>query len=152
MKIQTTDLDGPALNWAVSVCEGYTLTTDSISLLLEKDNKLIRLCTAVGVQGPAGAHDYAPRENWAHGGPIFDREIFSHSKDDLSETRFVWHKDGKARARGPNLLTAAMRCYVLHKKGPVIDVPLPVMMAWKPELVKAVPDQAADAPAARKLR
>jgi len=51
MKIKTTDLIGPALDWAVAQCEG------------------------------AVNYVYLPSTDWSQGGPIIDREITTLERD-----------------------------------------------------------------------
>ena len=99
MKIKTQNLTQSALNWAVGTAEGAAM------------------------DGYYGLSDYPYVDDWSLSGPLVDREIFSFSKDELSETRYAWHKDGKSRAYGPTLLIACLRCIVASRLGDEVDVP-----------------------------
>lgn len=131
MKIKTSELIGPALDWAVA------------KLLEEGDRKitLIRL-TSIGwvvereveFDSAPNFERFFPSRSWAQGGPIVDREIgnlWKHNKLNPADAdvctaaayhkapdgTFVYHEDG------PTLLIAAMRCYVASKMGDEVDVP-----------------------------
>ena len=113
MKMNTIDLRGAALDWAVAKCEGIEVEyiDDSITRCL-----LIK---------PLGSGRYSPSTYWAQGGPIIERE-----KIRLDTT---WnYEDGHWAARidsvggwweGDTPLIAAMRCYVASKLGDEVDVP-----------------------------
>jgi hypothetical protein len=104
MKIKTSELQGPALDWAVAACEGYA---------------------GIALQERTNTDWYSPSTNWAQGGPIIERE-----KIRLDTT---WNcEDGYWSARmdtvggwwlGDTPLIAAMRCYVASKLGDNIDIP-----------------------------
>lgn len=110
MKIKTSELAGPALDWAVAKCEGVEIVQD---------------------QGGYSFDHYYPSIDWAQGGPIIDREIhaFDHmqSKQGLGVTAIIKRKDmrngGWNHGYGPTPLIAAMRCYVDMKLGDEIDIP-----------------------------
>jgi hypothetical protein len=103
MKIKTSELTGAALDWAVAVCEHN-----------------------VGWEPEGEDRDYYSTD-WAHGGPIIERE-----KIGTAYARGCWaaHPD---RADYPNCdtpyffgqtpLIAAMCCYVASKLGDTIDIP-----------------------------
>ena len=111
--MKTSELTGAALDWAVAKCwygEDYDM---SIPLF---DDGLI----------------FAPSTNWAHGGPIIEREKLSFCYNDFGSVPdngkdyigFIW--DGRQHvdlAFGPTPLIAAMRCYVARKLGDTIDIP-----------------------------
>lgn len=118
MQVNTEDLEGDALNWAVRFAE------------LGREPK-----------------DYVPaRDNfstcWNKGGPIIDREDMTVGRcwnGGRPETGKAACKaqipfvNGKANydawAYGPTKLVAAMRCHVVNRLGPVIEVPDGLMMA-----------------------
>lgn len=129
MKIKTSELTGPALDWAVGVSEG----------------KLSDLTVFGGSRTvwygrvTSGYVQYWPSESWAQGGPIVEREDISfrkyHRPDSPahgtyyarvcrdSGTMIGWHKTTGAQQTGPTPLIAAMRCYVASKLGDEVDVP-----------------------------
>lgn len=114
MKIKTSELIGPALDWAVAKCEGMT---DSEERFWVPD--YISGQTAVLLR------DYTPSKRWVQGGLIIERE-----KIDIWPFENEVHEDSwGARmlniciSSGPTPLIAAMRCYVASKLGDEVDVP-----------------------------
>ena len=120
MKIKTSELTGPALNWAVAKCEG---DEDYLS-----------------VWKKTGARYWTPDTNWAQGGPIIEREkiTLNHGTGIREGFRWIatWWADNSGMAKkpaqrwthnrhasGPTRLIAAMRCYVASKLGDEVDVP-----------------------------
>ena len=113
MKIKTNELTGAALDWAVAKCwygEDYDM---SIPLF---DDGLI----------------FAPSTNWAHGGPIIEREKMTIEYGyGLKSDQYLVStcKSGypymfkRHNGDGPTPLIAAMRCYVASKLGDTVEVP-----------------------------
>ena len=108
--MKTSELTGAALDWAVAKCwygEDYDM---SIPLF---DDGLI----------------FAPSTNWAHGGPIIEREWLDITPwPNQSDEDMRWHCQQHDTANdcaqyGPTPLIAAMRCYVASKLGDNIDIP-----------------------------
>ena len=100
MKTKTSDLIGPALDWAVAKCEGYEYMQTRVMLGLD-----------------------SPSTDWYHGGPIIEREKIGCWCDDRTG---VWgaNKQGIPYQQfGPTPLLAAMRCYVASKLGDEVEVP-----------------------------
>jgi hypothetical protein len=99
MKIKTSELSGPALDWAVAQAEGLIY------------------------HGSAWSNYFT---NWAQGGPIIEREIDSVFRV-RSPGEVVWEAtaqgDSECSGVGPTLLIAAMRCFVASKLGDEVDVP-----------------------------
>lgn len=109
MKIKTSELIGPALDWAVTECEQFVEDV------------------------------FEPSENWADGGPIVEREKIgvwwaTHVVDDEgNEYGNHWYAEPGMTDEnadkpytcmtGPTPLIAAMRCYVASKLGNEVDVP-----------------------------
>lgn len=115
MKIKTSELTGPALDWAVASIDKAGISsfdTDKGTLLNTAGNQ------------------YSPSTSWAQGGPIIERcqlEISHDYNDDwvaayshpyLSDPVKAYFKQ-----HGPTPLIAAMRCYVASKLGEEVDVP-----------------------------
>jgi len=117
MKVKTSELQGAALDRAVAKCEGFCPFSDGISWIIED----------------AGAYKKLPEypTDWAHGGPILEREDISVAKvgrsldDAMAPHPDCWcaHIDGVFAVYGPTPLVAAMRCYVASKLGAEVDVP-----------------------------
>lgn len=106
--MKTSELTGPALDWAVAKCEG-------------------REVKAWAVHRRLGRCDYST--NWAQGGPIIERErvtlmycegeyIAGTNPECFDNQVFMYHKH-----YGPTPLIAAMRCYVASRLGEEVDVP-----------------------------
>jgi hypothetical protein len=126
MKINVSIAEGLVLDGLVAMCQGYKFSSDGISKLVEKDNKLTILGHSTTGQGIKCG--YSPSTDWAQGGPIIEREKIELRLfvDDGS----VWyaHLGAKpfpsdAQATGPTPLIAAMRCYVSSKMGEEVEVP-----------------------------
>ena len=130
MKLKTSDLTGPALDWAVAKCEqkplvfrGRKWPTDGAATV---EYAPWAVHPVVNGSGPFVASlcnsTYSPSTDWAQGGPIIEREGLSTAKDG----------DGRWRAGeylktlhhyGPTPLIAAMRCYVASRLGDEVDIP-----------------------------
>ena len=143
MKIKTSQLIGPALDWVVAKCEALCLGSDPFGL------KPI-------IAAPVFVKNYKPSTDWEQGGPIIerekidlefmdnfeawcgsvlreygqDRESYSDDQDRESYTAeqesFVGY--------GPTPLIAAMRCYCCAKLGDEIDIPQELQPCQQPNL------------------
>jgi len=106
MKIETSELQGAALDWAVAKCE----VTEPIEefdyfFLKNHDNGFCYYST-----------------NWALGGPIIEREGLCLSYDSFVKRWFCCTKTlDSYHAETP--LIAAMRCYVASKLGDEVEIP-----------------------------
>jgi len=115
--MKTSELIGPALDWAVAKCEGaYAPAVDTDIDGAKRVN--------YGGMYPEWSTD------WAHGGPIIEREEIELTFDRASETDTLWRAEmfdmegvSTAHEYGPTPLIAAMRCYVASKLGDEVDVP-----------------------------
>lgn len=123
-KIKTQDLTGAALDWAVAKCEGvrtvlarYEHTMTGVCVL---DAELVEM----GTDGP---QELRYSRDWAHGGPIIEREalnIMGYDSDKLWEARrYAFDGTLLHNEYGPTPLIAAMRCYVDSNLGDEVDVP-----------------------------
>ena len=112
MKIRTSELTGPTLDWAVAMAEGENAET-------------FRLYYA------NSGYDQLPPEfhystEWEQGGPIIEREgllvrpSFTDERDKW--TSILWEPKAVFES-GPTPLIAAMRCYVASKLGYEVDIP-----------------------------
>lgn len=104
--MKTSDLIGPALDWAVAKAWQSVYS----------DNHLIK-----------HARGFYPSTDWAHGGPIIEREWLDvtpwpNESDEGLRWQCAQHDTGNV-AFGPTPLIAAMRCYVASKLGDEITLP-----------------------------
>jgi hypothetical protein len=106
--MNTNELTGAALDWAVAKCEGNYLAGYEVCW---RNNRAAKYST-----------------NWAQAGPIIEREGLALHREAPGEWyAFMWWDDtdgaGDILRKGPTPLIAAMRCYVTSKLGDNIDIP-----------------------------
>jgi hypothetical protein len=108
--MKTSELSGAALDWAVAKCEGLEME---------------------GYYGPFEGgwdlSDYPYSTDWAHGGPIIEREFITIDQKERSICACIDAPDGHECndiwANGPTPLIAAMRCYVASVLGNEVELP-----------------------------
>lgn len=108
--MKTSELIGPALDWAVAKCEGHK----------------VEPLPGLSVHSSASWSMYST--DWSQGGPIIEREMLA--PEPLLDTNCAlikwrcrnWKGDG-SDFYGPTPLIAAMRCFVASKLGDEVDVP-----------------------------
>lgn len=103
--MKTSELIGPALDWAVDMCEA-------------------------GAQFASDYRKYST--DWAQGGPIIEREkimIEAPDKEHTEWSGYLSDKDdmGIGYWDGPTPLIAAMRCYCASKLGDEVEIPEELM-------------------------
>ena len=113
MKIKTSELTGPALDWAVAKIENpewWELYTD--------------MDTEYGLDMDSG-ETYAPSTDWAQGGSIIERENIALRKWlECGWEADKWNfKFAEGSVCGPTPLIAAMRCFCASKLGEEVEVP-----------------------------
>ena len=123
--MKTSELAGTALDWAVSLITNPEWSTEC------------RLTQVTGVDKHYSPL-YSPSGDWAHGGPIIEREDISFRKYHRHGTahgtyyarvcrerdvQIHWHNSSGFQCTGPTPLIAAMRCFVARKLGDEVDVP-----------------------------
>jgi hypothetical protein len=112
MKIKTDNLPGPALDWAVAKCEGFTDEVERSGWAWH----------------PSW---YNPSTSWAQGGPIIEREEIGIRRNAPCSDGRQWEASGSITAKGagyrwgygPTPLIAAMRCYVASRLGEEVEIP-----------------------------
>lgn len=119
MKLRTSNLQGPALDWAVAKCE----PDDKSSIYFDEST------------GEPLCHDDWPDNqmfqsstDWSQGGPIIEREGMQiYRVDGNAWGATIWwddeHGASEFTQQGPTPLIAAMRCYVASKLGDEVEVP-----------------------------
>lgn len=126
--MQTSNLTGAALDWAVAKCGGlleprerYGKMEPPVMLDMEywsNGEPIVRLNPCPDVYYRA---EYDPSTNWEHGGPIIERE---RTEFDFNEDTQMFHAyDGVYSGIGPTHLISAMRCYVASKLGDEVELP-----------------------------
>lgn len=125
--MKTSELIGPALDWAVAKCEDAMMPAGNVVAIGRQ------LFIAVGGDCAHGGStvEYSPSTDWSQGGPIIEREIDYYEKDAAlfqaviygpNHTFSLFDKIGFCGV-GPTPLIAAMRCYVASKLGDEVDIP-----------------------------
>jgi hypothetical protein len=111
--MKTSELIGPALDWAVREALLKTVLQPELGLLIHQ----------VGYGLPAEPYS----TDWAQGGPIIEREeidVYCYESPKSGCGWWVAEITGtKAKARGNSYLVAAMRCYTSSKLGDEIEIP-----------------------------
>ena len=110
--MRTSELIGPALNWAVVKASGQ-----NAEYWLEKYASEDRRCMCE-----------SPSTDWSQGGPIIEREYINITHPngfDGANDEWVaaWKFGGYEQYCGSTPLIAAMRCYVASKLGDEIQIP-----------------------------
>ena len=112
--VKTSELIGPALDWAVAQCEARSEQE-------RRENENL----------PCLVSHFQPSTDWSQGGPIIDRECISLLYLYVTDDPFRWAATQKPTLKnvkpdavyGPTPLIAAMRCYVASKLGDTVQIP-----------------------------
>lgn len=124
MKIKTSGLTGPALDWAVAKAHGIHVEVKGIYRYLGRVNQeLVGFWCYAEERNEFGAVEFTPSTDWSQGGPIIERERLSVSAHPDGRNWQAWIRNIVANREGPTPLIAAMRCYVASKLGDEVDVP-----------------------------
>ena len=130
MKIETSELTGAALDWAVDIIENPEALRFGVADWLDQRRHTVKRGELVSRWS----------SSWAQGGPIIEREVTKifHNvggtwsamilKDipltpDERGTSLALSRRGQWNGAGPTPLSAAMRCYVVSKLGDEVEVP-----------------------------
>jgi len=116
--MKMNELTGAALDWAVAKAEGATdFWFDTVAtywVKLDGKDRALRY---------GWAQSYLPSTDWAHGGPIIERELIETTRGGAYAEHFWKATRNSIIAYGPTPLIAAMRCYVASKMGDNIEIP-----------------------------
>jgi len=135
MKIQTSELTGAALDWAVAEAAGY-LSKQGGHWMVTLPYASVRMNFVPN----SPRSSFSPSTRWAQGGPIIEREQLGvwfseevHDENGVVLREPCWYCEGCLTvdngdepykcAVGPTPLIAAMRCYVASKLGDEVDIP-----------------------------
>ena len=113
MKVKTSELIGPALDWAVAVADGYS----------EWDGEAFFRYN--GVYCACFLAEWKPSTNREQGGLIMEEEricLTNYLDGDKEWAAYPTH-DVDDVFSGPTPLIAGMRCYVASKLGDEVDIP-----------------------------
>jgi hypothetical protein len=114
MKTKTSELLGPALDWAVAGCEGITVR---------------KLPGSPSLFMGSGLDKWAPSRDWAQGGPIIEKKKISLGYErNSAEGGKLWDAVIPGGISlfleyGPTPLITAMRCYVASTLGDTVEIP-----------------------------
>lgn len=103
--MKTSELIGPALDWAVAQAEGIALVDGCIFTKDPFDEQVL----------------YSPSTDWSQGGTIIEREWIeivpwpNESDEELRWRATQYDAVTPVICAGPTALIAAMRCYVASK-------------------------------------
>ncbi len=119
MKVKVSEATPLQLNWLVAKCGGL-LAAGRVVV----DFKYMSGESPVRWEPRLSTYyssAYSPATDWAHGGPIIEREGINIQQ---SPDRDCWmaHNESPA-SEGPTPLIAAMRCYVAFELGDEVEVP-----------------------------
>lgn len=121
MKVKTSTLTGPALDWAVAKCEGMAIE-------IRPAGACGRPLYVLAAEQGYTPWIWKPSTDWSQSGPIIEREkitvVWRSIVDEPNESYWVAEHDAPlAQAYGSTLLIAAMRCFVASQLGDTVDVP-----------------------------
>ncbi|ERU66888.1 TPA: DUF2591 family protein [Pseudomonas aeruginosa 7D9A] len=112
VEVMTCDLEGPALDWAVAVIEGYDLMKHPFRRAFIPN---------------FGYCDYSPSTNWNFGGPLITKFLIEFTVEHarticslLCDENGMYISDG---SYGETHLIAACRAIVRAKLGETVSVP-----------------------------
>lgn len=115
--MKTSELIGPALDWAVAKAEGK-IADNSVWFCGQQ--------AFTRSYDREETHPYQPQTDWAQGGPIIEREKIETWFEDAwcAKVSGVDPENyGPEWPSGPTVLIAAMRCFVASKLGDEIEIP-----------------------------
>ena len=117
--MKTSDLQGVALDWAVTTIEEPDALRYGVADWIEqRRSKTI---------GDEFVHRY--HQSWSQGGPIIERERIAVEfvrRDEVDSALVVWSANKYGTGydeQGPTPLVAAMRSYVASKLGDEVTIP-----------------------------
>ena len=121
--MKTSELIGPALDWAVAKYEGYTDLRRNPHRFA---NDMLVMTAPRAEWGVEYLVDLDYSTDWSQGGPIIERERISVIDVDGYD---FWKADKLNKeaipviSYGPTPLIAAMRCYCASKLGDEVEIP-----------------------------
>ena len=133
--MKTSELIGPALDWAVAKSMGFNMHTGALLGGFIREGTWLQGYYIHNENAWLPLRLYKPSSEWDKGGPIIERKKIKISPN-LNDTwsaqirhetshPLVAHKvlAGWTNSSGPTILVAAMRCLVRSKLGDEIELP-----------------------------
>lgn len=124
MKVKTEELNGPALDWAVATCMGYTNLHHRELKGYEVPTTVLAMDAQYGWV-ELSEMDYST--DWSRGGPIIEQEGINITTIDALDgpywEAYMPYGMSDDSAEGPTPLIAAMRCFVVSKLGHEVEIP-----------------------------
>jgi hypothetical protein len=123
--MKTSELTGAALDWAVSIAEGFK----PAQLYINKwPNSPASIYTRTfDDDGKPDGYMTGPNRLYSHkweaGGPIIERELITIQPVVRPDGWMARTQRQDSAWEGPTALIAAMRCYVASKLGDEVEVP-----------------------------
>ncbi|MDL2284874.1 DUF2591 domain-containing protein [Oxalobacter sp. OttesenSCG-928-P03] len=119
-KVQVRKLSGAALDWAVAIAE-------KLEPVAHEGEALVRCREETAGVVITSYEEFSPRQNWAHAGPIIDREdILLNKTSNGRHSAQLFGKIGNP-CMGDTKLVAAMRAFVGAYLGDEVLVPKVLM-------------------------
>jgi Protein of unknown function (DUF2591) len=117
MKIRTSELGGPTLDWAVAKCEESSTHYQDYRVA---DGYLYAKFCDMWLTYP-----YCPSTNWSQGGPIIEHEKITFDVSTGGYVAYIddWPCEKRHSEFGETHLIAATRCYVVSRLGDEVEVP-----------------------------
>ena len=122
--INTADLSGAALDWAVAKVEGVSTVMFRPEKTEPRKPFALFGSLALSIGGDNPEYSYSPSSCWHCGGPLIDkfRVRVVYSDDDITPYA-VTRECHPALQAGDTVLQAAMRAIVASELGDTVDVP-----------------------------
>ena len=124
MKVNTEDITGVALDWAVAQALDLRVTISPIVQYWQTPREKIigyQIINDPPERDEFGIVGFNPSTDWSQGGPIMDEHkvAVDHVLNYCLATMDYWENASK----GETMLIAAMRCIVKHKLGDTVTIP-----------------------------
>lgn len=129
LKVNTSELSGAALDWAIAVQEGRTVVLDPMAFKTgsqsgywiweEKEENKKNIYQIIGL-------DYSPSSNWEQAGTLMERyNVYPSCYHGCDENNLNKYQAGEdvSWCRGDTPLVAVMRSLVRAKVGDEIYIP-----------------------------
>lgn len=125
MLVKTSELIGPALDWAVAKC---LEPVDGRLTVIRREDYIGRpIEREVEKDSAPNFEWWSPSRIWAQGGPIIEREGIGINKTVLNgwiaEYDCALTPETEHTQLGQTPLIAAMRCFVRSKLGDTVEIP-----------------------------